>query len=179
VSPIDGIHPVDVEVGDHRPALNGHVCLRWEVGLLYILQLRDQCLLRRTPRAGIPFDCALVHHDCERKTGVSFRLCHDQFGCLVDAVVRSVPVNDHTIDSAADHVGNLAMHLFPVGRTVTDIHVVRPSEPQQQVGIYLRRGAGIEQIANMDFADTAGTGVPIRLRRETGRYACVTCSLGG
>jgi hypothetical protein len=44
--PIDAIRQVDVEIGDHRPSLLRHVRLRRKVGLLDVLQLADQCLLR-------------------------------------------------------------------------------------------------------------------------------------
>lgn len=57
------------------------------------------------------------------------RLRHHELCCLINAVVGAVPVDNHSIDSTADHVGNLTVNLHRVCRTVTDIHVIRWSEP--------------------------------------------------
>lgn len=87
---------------------------------------------------------ALVHHDGETEACVLFRFGHHKLRRLIDAVIRSVPVDYNSIDSATDHVGNLAMDLRGIRGTVADVHVVRASEPQQQVRIHLRGGAGIK-----------------------------------
>ena len=58
-----------------------------------------------------------------------FGFGHYQLGGLISAVVGPVPVDYDAIDAAADHVRDLAMNLRGIGRVVTDVHVVRASEP--------------------------------------------------
>lgn len=128
--PVDGIREINIEICDDWPSSQGHVSPRRKVCLLYVLQLADESLLRRTTGTGIPFDRSLVDHDRKRKARVTFRLCHHQFRRLVNAVVRAVPVHNHAINSAADHVRDLTMDLFCIRGTVTDVHVVRASEPE-------------------------------------------------
>lgn len=111
--------------------------------MLHVLQLGDQSLLRRTTRAGIPFNRPLIDHDRKCKSRMSFCLCHHEFGCLIDAIVRAVPIDNYAINAAADHVGDLAMDLVRIRRTIAHIHVVRAAEPQQQMGINLGSRAGI------------------------------------
>ena len=135
--PIHGVVQVNVEVRDQRPSLLSHVRRRWKVGLLDVLQITDQRLLRRAARTGIPLDCTLVDHDREREAGMGFSFCHDEFGGLVFVIVRTIPIDDHAIDSAADHVGDLSVNVRGVRGTVTDVHVVRASEPDHEVGIDL------------------------------------------
>ena len=56
---------------------------------------------------------------------------------VVLVVVRAVPVDDHAVDAAADHVGDLAVNLCGVGGAVADVHVVRPAKPHHHMGIDL------------------------------------------
>jgi hypothetical protein len=74
---------------------------------------------------------------------MSFRLCHHEFGCLIDGIVWAVPIDNHAINAAADHVGDLVMDLVGIRRTIAHIHVVRAAEPQQQMGIDLGSCTGI------------------------------------
>lgn len=161
--PIDRIREIDVEICHHRPSIDRHVCLRGKVRSLHILQLVDESLLRRTTRTGIPLDRSLINHDCERKTGMSFGFSHHQLRCLIGTVVWTVPVHDHAINTTADHVCNLAMNLLWIGRTVADIHMVRPSEPQHQVRVDFRLCARIEQAVNVDLAHVSGAGISVAL----------------
>ena len=87
--------------------------------------------MRRTTRTGIPFDRTLVDHDREGKAWMSFRLRHNQFRGLINTVVGPVPVDNHAINSTADHICDLPVDLFGVGRAVADVYVIRASEPQQ------------------------------------------------
>ena len=128
--PVDGIRLINIEIRDDRLSLQGHVSLGWKVCLLDVLQLADERLLRRTSRARVPLDRTLVDHDRERKARMRLSLGHHQLRRLIDAVVRAVPVDDHAIDSPADHVGDLAVNLGRIRRTVADIHVAGASEPQ-------------------------------------------------
>ena len=129
IIPVNRVGEINIEISDNRPSRHGHVSRRWKVGLLHVLQLADQGLLRRTTGTGIPFDRTLVDHDCECKARMSFGFSHHKFRGLVDAIVRPVPVDNHSVNSAADHVCDLPVDLFCVCGTVTDIHVVRTSEP--------------------------------------------------
>jgi len=74
-----------------------------------------------------------------------FRFGHDQLCGLINAGVWAIPVDDDTVDTAADHVCNLTVNLGGVGGTVADIHVVRLSEPQHEMSVDLSIGAGIQQ----------------------------------
>ena len=177
--PVDRIGKVNVEVRDHRFPGQSHVSRRGKVRLFHVLQLLHESLLRRTTRTRIPLDRALIDHDRKREARMSFRLRHDELRRLIDAVVRAIPVDDHPINSTADHVGDLAMNLFRVCRTVADIHMVRTTEPQQQMGINLGRRAGIQQAVNIDFTDVGGGAVPVTLSQETAGCTCVVGRLDG
>ena len=161
--PIDGVREVNIEIRDHRPSIPFHIRRRWKVGLLDILQLADQRLLRRTPRARIPLDRALVDHDCEGEAGMRLRFRHDELGGLVDAVVRAVPVDHDAVDSPADHVRDLTMNLGRVRGTIADAHVVRSAKPQQQVSVNLGCRAGIQQRVHINLAHIARARIAIRL----------------
>lgn len=108
-----------------------------------------------------------------------FSLGHHQLGALVDRIVRPVPVNDHAIDATADHIINLPLDLRGIGGAVADIHVVRPSEPQQQMGINFRRRARIQQRVNVNLAHIARASVGVRLSRKTIRCTGVIGGLSG
>ena len=109
--PVHGVREVDVEIRNDRFALPSHVSVRRKIGLLDVLQLLNQSLLRRTTGARIPLNRPLVDHDCEGESGMSLRLGHHQLGRMVNTVVGSIPINDDALNTAADHVGNLPMHL--------------------------------------------------------------------
>ncbi|MGA8441461.1 MAG: hypothetical protein WB714_24790 [Candidatus Sulfotelmatobacter sp.] len=72
---------------------------------------------------------------------MTLRRRHHQLCCLVDGITGAVPVDDRTVDAAADHVADLILHLRRVRLTVSNIHVVRLAEPENHVGINLGRGA--------------------------------------
>ena len=171
--PVDRIGQINIEICDHRSSPQRHVGRGREVGLFHILQLVVESLLWRATRTGIPLQRSLVDHDRKRESGMSFRLGHHQFRGLINAVVRAVPVDNHSVNSAADHVRDLAMDLLSIGGAVTYVHVVRSSEPQQQMGVDLGRRAGIEQAVNVDFAYVAGSGIPIALSGKAVGRTCV------
>lgn len=161
--PIYAIGEVNVEVGDYRPAFLFQICGRGKISLLDVLQLVDQRLLRRAAGARVPLDRSLVDHNGEGEAGMSFGFCHYQFRGLVDAIVRTIPIDDDAVDSAADHIGDLFVNLTGVRGTVTDIHVIRSSEPQQKVGINFRGRARIKQRMHVYFADVASPGITVSL----------------
>jgi len=179
VVPVDRVGKINIEVCDHRPSRQGHVSPRREIRLLHVLQLADESLLRRTTGTGIPFDRTLVDHDRKGKARMSFRLCHNQLCGLINTVVGPIPVDNHAVNSPADHIRDLAMDLICVTRVVADVHVIRASEPQQEMGIDLGGRARIEQRMNVDLADTAGSRVPIALGRKAVRCTCIICRLCG
>lgn len=151
--PVHRKRKIDVEICHHRLAAYCHVGGGGEVRLFQILQLTDECLLRRAAGARIPLERALVNHDCERETGMLFSLCHHQLGGLIDGIAGPVPVDDDAVNSAADHVLDLIVNLRGIVGVVADVHVVGFSKPQKQVCVDLGRGAGIEQRVNINLAD--------------------------
>ena len=86
---------------------------------------------------------------------MTFGFRHDQFGGLIDAVVLAIPIDDDAIDPAADHVGNLIMDLIGICRAVPDVHVVRSTEPQQEMSVNLGGRSRIEQGVDVDLAHIA------------------------
>jgi len=177
--PVNRIGKIDVEIRDDRLSLNRHVCRRRKVSAFDVLQLIDQSLLRRATGARIPFNGALVDHQSECKTRVSLGFGHDGLRCLINRVVGTVPVDDYAIDPAADHIVDLVLDLPGVGGVVTDIHVLRASEPEEHVGVNLRRSAGIKQRVNIDFTYISSAAIAIRLIGETVGRAGIVGGLSG
>lgn len=121
--PVDRIRKIDVEVRDHGLSLAGHVRGRGKIRVLNVLQLIDQYLLRRAAWAGIPCDGPLIDHNGKSETRMILGFSHDKLGCLIGGTVRTVPINDYAIDTAADHVCDLAFDLCGIRRAVADIHM--------------------------------------------------------
>ena len=92
--------------------------------MLDVLQFAHQGLLRRTTRARVPLDRSLIDHDRESKTWMVLRLGHNQLRRLVDGIVRTIPIDDHSIDAPADHIINLTLDLRHVRGTIADVHVL-------------------------------------------------------
>lgn len=164
--PINGVRIIDAEIRDDWLPLQSQIRRRREISLLEVLQVADECLLRCTAGAGIPFDSALIDHDREGEAGMFFGFGHHQLRSLVDAVSRTIPVDDHAIDAAADHICDLIVNLGSVDGVVADIHVVRAAEPQHEVGVDFCIRAGIEQGVHVYLADVSGAGVPVALAGE-------------
>ena len=166
--PVDRwIRKIDIEIRNHRLTLYGHVSRRRKICVLHILQLADQLLLRRTSRAVRPRNCSSIDHDREGESGMSFRLRHYQLRRLVRTIVRPVPIDNHSIDAAADQIINLILHLRRIGRTVTHIHVARSPKPTHEMGINLRRSAGIKQGMHVHLTDISRASIVIRLCLES------------
>lgn len=170
---------VHVELSEHGLTLKGHVRRRREVGFLDVLQVAHQRLLRRAAGAGIPLDCPLIDHDRESEAGMSFGLRHDLERGLIDGITRTVPIENHAIDSAADHVIDLILDLRRTGRVVADIHMARLPEPENHVGIDFGCRTRIEQRVHIDLADVSGSQVAIRQSAEAVGRTGVVGSLGG
>jgi hypothetical protein len=98
---------------------------------------------------------------------MAFRRRHHQLRSLIDGIFRPVPVDNHSIDPAAHHVVNLALHLRHVGLAITDVHVVRLPEPKNHVGINLGRRARIEQSVDIDLTDIACAPIVVALCRKS------------
>lgn len=141
------------------------------------MQLIDQRLLGRAAGTGIPLDRALIDHDREREAGMALGLRHYKLCRLIDAVVRTVPVENDAVDAPADHVRDLLVHLSGIGGTVTNIRVVRPTEPQHEVSIDLAGRARIKQGMYVDLAYIPGTRIAISLIGETIRRTGVVRGL--
>ena len=152
--PVEAEVQIQIEVGDNRFPIDSHVGGRGEVRILDVLDLLDERLLWITSRARIPLQCPLIHHDDECKTGVALRLCHDQLCHGILKIPRAIPVHDHTVDSAADHVLDLAMDLCGIVGLVADVHRARSTKPKHEMGVDLRGGAWIQKRVDIQFADT-------------------------
>ena len=113
---------------------------------------------------------------------MSFCLGHYQLGRIIDAVVGAVPVNDHAVDSPADHVRDLIVDLPGVIRVIPDVHVIRTAEPKQQMGVNLRIRSRIKQRVYVDLADVCRAGIAVALVLERVRRAGIIrdlCRQGG
>lgn len=161
--PVDRVRQVDIEIRDDWPPLHGHVSLGREISLLDVLQLADESLLRSASLAGVPLDRTLVDHNGEGEAGMFFCFSHDQLCCLVNASVWAIPVDDHAVDTAPDHVRNLTVNLGCVRRAVADVHMVRLTEPQHEMSIDLCIRTGIKQRMHVDLTHIAGACIAIAL----------------
>jgi hypothetical protein len=156
-----------------------HISRRRKEGLLKILQLVDQRLLGWAAGTRIPLDRALVDHDREGEARMALGLRHDKLCRLIDAVVWTVPVENDAVDATADHVRDLLVHLYGVSGTVPNGHVVRSSEPQDEVSVHFAGRARIKQRVYIHLAHIAGTQISIALSGETIRRTCVVRGLCG
>lgn len=130
------------------------------------MNLRNQCLLRIATAAWTERDRALVHHNCESETRMLFGFRHHQLRGLVRVILIAVPVDNDSINTAADHVRDLRVNLRRIVRAVTDIDVNRVSPPGHKVGDDLGIVSGIEQAVDVYLADVAGPDVAVGLRSE-------------
>lgn len=102
---------------------------------------------------------------------------HHELGGLVNGVARPVPVNNHAIDTAADHVYDLFVNLGRVRRTVAHVHMVRSAEPEQEMSVDLGVSTGVQQGVDIHFAHVTGACVAVALAGETACGAGVVSSL--
>lgn len=104
---------------------------------------------------------------------------HYQLRRLVDAVVWPIPIDDHSINTSADHVCDLAVNLSRVRRVIADVHMIRPAEPQQQVSVNLGVCSRVEQGMDINFADIFGRRVTVALSDEAIDRARIISGLCG
>jgi hypothetical protein len=104
---------------------------------------------------------------------------HNELCRLIDAVVRTVPVENDAIDAPADHVRDLMVQLRGVGGTVPNVHVVRSSEPKYEVSVHLAGRTRIKQGMYVHLAYIAGARIAVGLIGETIRRTGVVCGLCG
>ena len=106
------------------------------------------------------------------------RLVHHQLrGLIHGVVVRPIPIDDHAIDPAADHVFDLPLDLRRIVRVVSDVHMVGRPEPQQQLCQHLGVRTRVEQRVNVNLAYVIRPQVSISLVGEIVRGAAVVGSL--
>src|ERR1051325_6106945 len=98
--PVNLIIVVNIEVGNNRPSLNAHVGRRIKVGLLDILQMLREGLLRSATGAGMFFDRSCIHHDGKSKARVGFSLFHYLKRSEITRRSLPIPVNDDAINTA-------------------------------------------------------------------------------
>ena len=135
--PVDAV-ALDSEIKHHWIAVPSHVCRRRNVGLRDVVQVADQGR-RNVTTCGTRaiLDGARIFHDGELETSVA-RLCflHQVQGRgVVVSIVRTVPINDHARDSAAEHVRDLCLYLCRIIGVVADIHVIAHPKPGHEVRI--------------------------------------------
>ncbi len=94
-------------------------------------------------------------------------------------LLGSVPINDHTIDAAADHVFNLSLYLCRIVRVVSHIHVASLAEPEQVMRENLSRISRIKKGMNVDLAHITCAQVAVGLAGEIVRRAGVVRGLRG
>ena len=99
-----------------------------------------------------------------------------QRSLIGESVAKSIPVNDHPVDAAADHVRDLTMDLCWILRAVTDAHMARIAEPGHQMRVYLGVRTWIQERMDIQLAGIAGTHISIALRLES---TCRTSIVGG
>ncbi len=104
---------------------------------------------------------------------MALRRRHYVLRSLVDGIAGPVPVDNHAIDAAADHVVNLTLGLRRVRLAVTNIHVVRLTEPKNHVSINLGRGPRVKQGVNVNLTYVSRASIVIRLSRKGVRGAGV------
>ena len=176
--PVDGVMQVDIKVGDHRAPIDSHICGRRNKSLLHVLDLFNQRLLRRTASAGAQLYRAFIHHGGESEARMLFGLRHyRQRGFIAEGISKSVPIDDHTINAAADHVRDLTMDLRWILRVISHIHVARIAKPGHQMRVDLRICSRIQERMNIQFAGVASGNISIALGLERIRAAGVVGSL--
>jgi len=90
-----------------------------------------------------------------------------QRSLIAERVPKSVPVDDHTVNTAADHVRNLTVDLRGILGVVTDTHMARIAKPGHQMRIHLGACASIQKRMDVHFADIPGPHISIALRAKS------------
>ena len=177
--PVDGVMQVDVKIGDHGPSVDPHVCGRRYKGLFYVLHLFDERLLRRTALTRTQLDGAFIHHDGKSEAGMLFDFCHYRQRSLIgERVPKSIPVDDHALNTAADHVGNLTVNLRRILGVVTDTHMAWIAKPGHQMRVHLGTRSGIQERMDVHLAGIASSHVSVALRNKSIGRAGIVGSLG-
>jgi hypothetical protein len=125
----------------------------------------------------MPFKRAFIDHDGEGKTGMVLGSGHNKLRRLIHGIAGPVPIDNHSIESAARHVVNLALNLRWIRLAIADVHMVRLAEPKNHVGVNFGGSARIEQGMNVDLADVSGSAIVIGLGFKAVRSASIVRSL--
>jgi hypothetical protein len=108
-----------------------------------------------------------------------FDFCHHrQRGLIGECVSESVPVDDHTVNAAADHVRDLPVNLRRILRVVTDIHVAWVAKPGHQVRVYLAARARIQERMDIHLTGISGAHISVALRLKSIGRAGIVRSFG-
>lgn len=144
--PVDCVVQVDVKIRDHRLAIDSHICGRRYKGLFYILHLFDERLLRSTALTRTQHYGAFVHHDGKSEARMLFDFRHyRQSSLIAERVPKSVPVDNHALNTAADHVRNLTVNLRRILRVVTNAHMAWITKPGHQMRVHLGARSRIQE----------------------------------
>src|SRR5258708_35720674 len=102
-----------------------------------------------------------IDQDCESKSRMFFCFIHHRLGGLVDEIIGTVPVDNDAVNAAADHIGDLALHLGGIGGAVADVHVTAIAKPKHQMSEDFCSGAGVEHGVDVHFAHVVSAQVPV------------------
>src|SRR5262249_3648326 len=105
-----------------------------------------------------------VFHDREFESGMSLRLFlqQDRSG-TGDTCVGTEPIDDGTLNPAADHVLHLPVNLRRDVSTITHVHGIVPAKARQPVHKNPGGGPGIKQLPHRSLAHVAGGGISVAL----------------
>ena len=103
---------------------------------------------------------------------------HRQRSLIGEGVPKSVPVDDHALNTAADHVRNLTVNLCRILGVVTDTHMAWIAKPGHQMRVHLGARSGIQERMDIHLAGIASSDISVALRHKTIGRAGIVGSLG-
>jgi hypothetical protein len=175
--PVNGVVQINVKICDYRAAIDSHICRRRRERLFNVLHLFDERLLRRAARAGTQLYRSFIHHDGEGEARMLFDFRHyRQRGFVGECISESIPVDDHTINAAADHVRDLTVNLRWILRVVTHIHMTWIAKPGHQMRYDFAARARIQKSMNIQLAGISGAHISVALRLKSIRRAGIVRS---
>ncbi len=96
---------------------------------------------------------------------------------LIHRIARPIPIENHSVDAAADHVVDLGRNFCRIGGVVSDIHVVGLAEPENHVSINFRGRTRVKQRVNINLAHISGAEIAVGQGCKIVRGACVVGGL--
>ena len=93
------------------------------------------------------------------------------------SVIWTIPVDNHTCDSAAEHVRDLCLNLRRIIGVIANVHVVAHTEPGHEVRVNRGVRSVVEQGAGWNLARVSRSGVAVGLGLKSRRSAGVVTGL--